>query len=207
MDSMKSISLSDAKFRSVEEVNFLNNKILYAIINIVSILAFPFFYLVFFYITNIFIANKPLSIFYYFVSFSRITNADLILFFGILIAVMFIHELIHGLFFFIFTGEKPVFGFKNLSAYAGIPKSFIKKKYYLIASLSPLIFLSIVILGIFFLTTNSISTIMFITASAHAAGCIGDIWVSVKLLNKPAETFVNDDGMVIKIGFGVVSGD
>lgn len=202
---LKSITLSEAEFRYIEEVNFHNNKLLYIIINIVSILSFPVAYAVLFYFTNIFIINKPVSIFYYFISFSRMPNIDLLLFLVLLIFMMTIHELIHGLFFYLFTGEKPVFGFKNLSAYAGVPNRYIKKNYYLIACLSPLIILTIAGLVIFFIAENTFAAVMFIIISAHAAGCIGDIWVSIKLINKPAETFVNDDGMVIRIGNEFIS--
>ncbi len=202
---MKSIALSEAEFRNMEEVNFRENKPLYFLINVISILSFPLAYIVFFYLTNIFIINKPVSLLYYFVSFSRMSNDYLFIFLFLLVFIMTIHELIHGLFFFLFTGEKPVFGFKNLSAYAGIPGRYLKKKYYLIACLSPLIVLSLAGLIIFFIVSNTLASVIFIVISAHAAGCIGDIWVAVKLLKKPADTYVNDDGMVIKMGYELIT--
>ncbi len=198
---MKSIPASEASFERIEEVNFHDNKLLYFIINVVSILTFPLAYILLFYFTNIFIINKPVSYLYYFASFSRMTNDYLILFLIVLIFMMFVHELIHGLFFYLFTGEKPVFGFKNLSAFAGVPNQYIRKKYYLMACLSPLVVLTVLGMIVFFAAGNVISSIMFIAVSAHAAGCIGDVWVSIKLMKKPAETFINDDGMVIRIGY------
>ena len=184
----------------MEEVNFHDDKVLYIFINILSIFTFPMYYIMLFYFTNIFLVNKPNDILYYFILFSKLSNGYLILFLGILIFMMSVHELIHGLFFYLFTGEKPVFGFKNLSAYAGVPNYFIRKNYYLIACLSPLVVLSLLGIILFFSTSGVLATIMFITTSAHAAGCIGDIWVSIKLFKKPKDTFINDDGLVIKIG-------
>lgn len=197
---MKSIPTSEASFGKIEEVNFHDNKLLYFFINVISIFTFPVAYILLFYFTNFFIINKPESYLYYFASFSRMTNEYLILFLVILIFMMLVHELIHGFFFFLYTGEKPVFGFKNLSAYAGVPNFYIRKKYYLMACLSPLVVLTFIGLIVFFVAPNVISSIMFIAISAHAAGCIGDVWVSIKLMKKPAETFINDDGMVIRIG-------
>jgi len=198
---MKSIAASEASFKNFEEVNFLKNKLLYVLINVISIISFPVFYLILFGAAELILTDKPSGIFYYFVSFSRLSNVYLFLFLAILLIMMLLHELIHGLFFYIFTGAKPVFGFKNLSAYAGIPDYYIVKNYYIIACLSPFVILTLIGSIIFLLSSSAFSAMMFIAVSAHAAGCIGDFWVAVKLLNKPDKTYINDDGMVIKIGY------
>lgn len=201
---MKSIASSEASFKNQEEVNFRKNKRLYFLVNIISIISFPVFYLILFGAADIFLSNKPSGIFYYFILFSGLSNGFLFLFLAILFIFLSLHELVHGLFFYIFTGAKPVFGFKNLSAYAGTPDYYISKNNYLIACLSPFVILTLAGSILFFLSSGAFATIMFIIVSAHAAGCVGDFWLAIKLINKPNNTYINDDGMVIKIGYDLL---
>jgi hypothetical protein len=112
-----------------------------------------------------------------------------------LLLVMVIHELIHGFFFYLFTGAKPVIGFKSVYAYAGAPDWYIKKKYFIVITLSPLVLISSAGFLLLYLLNPPYSSIVFLVMTANAAGCAGDIWMSILLSRKPTETYINDTGV------------
>lgn len=196
---MNAVYISEAVFSNNEEVNFQNNKKILFLINLAGIISFVLFYCFFFYITNIFIANKPDNILFYFKTFRMMSIEFGFMLLALLVFITIVHELVHGIFFYLYTGDKPVFGYKKLAAYAGAPNWFIRKKYYQVISLSPFILLTILNFVVLYFVSGPFTTILFIAASAHAAGCVGDIWISLKLLNKSVDTYINDTGMVLRI--------
>ena len=113
--------------------------------------------------------------------------------------MVFLHESLHGLFFWIFTKEKPRFGFKLVYAYAGAPGWYITKWPYLIIGISP--FVVITIIGFFILLIvppDWISPILlFITL--NAGGAAGDLYTVFWLFTKPEDTLVHDSGERVKV--------
>ena len=113
--------------------------------------------------------------------------------------MVFLHEGIHGLFFWIFTKEKPKFGFKLVYAFAGAPGWYIAKWPYLVIGISP--FLIITIIGLIVLVFVPIEWIMpillFITI--NAGGAAGDIYTVFWLLAKPKNILVHDSGERVKV--------
>lgn len=116
-----------------------------------------------------------------------------------LLGIVFLHEAIHGLGFWWFTGSRPKFGFKGVYAYAAAPEWFLPKKPYLGIGLAPLLFISIVgtILMIFG-PANWISAAWFVVA-LNAAGSIGDLYAVVWLITKPGNVLVRDFGDRINV--------
>jgi len=198
---MKAFKTSKIIFKNVITVDFQKNKKLLVLVNFFSIVCFPLFYILFYYAAWLVgIINRNDQLFYYFF-FKFLPFKYMIILLGILFFISFIHELIHGLFFYLVTKEKPVFGYKFLYAYAGAPQWFIKKKYFLMISLSPFVIISFIgITALFFVNINYLSVVL-IPLAAHAAACFGDIWFSFTLINKPAETYINDSGIKATINF------
>ncbi len=198
---MKAIRISEANFSNSESIDFTKNKKLAFIINLLAILSFPVFYLIFFYLSELFSINSSDDLLYYWASFKKLPATDALIFVIVILLVFVIHELIHGLCFYLFTGEKPVYGFKTVYLYAGAPNWYLKKRYYLVVSLCP--FAVITALGIIIIVfvPTYFSPAVFILIITHAAGCIGDIWMSVKLSGKPKTTYVNDCGTSFVISY------
>ncbi|MGB2869999.1 MAG: DUF3267 domain-containing protein [Bacteroidota bacterium] len=116
--------------------------------------------------------------------------------FLIFLVVFFVvlHELVHGVFFWIYTKEKPVFGLKLLYAFAGAPRFFIPRNQYMVIGLAPLVVLSCVgfilqpFIPIEFLLPLNVALV------ANASGAVGDVYVVLKLAGFPRSTLVNDTG-------------
>jgi hypothetical protein len=192
---MKAIKISEANFSKNESIDFTKNKKLMFVINLLSVLSFPLFYLIFYYMAKILSLNTTGNILHYYESFRILPFISLLIFVITILLVFLIHELIHGMFFYLFTGEKPVFGYKIIYAYAGAPNWYIKKNYFHIVSISPFILITAAGFITFIFIPENYSSVVFLLVTAHAAACMGDIWVSLKLLKKPKETYINDSGL------------
>lgn len=113
---------------------------------------------------------------------------------GTLILVIVIHEWFHGLFFQFFTKSKPVYALKSLYAYAAAPGWFIPRNQYLIIGLAPLIGISITGIALIpFLPIHWLAILLFFLAM-NAAGAVGDLYVTYKILQYPPDAMIRDDG-------------
>jgi len=198
---MKSIRLNEGKFETIEIVDFQKDKRLLIIINLLSVVLFIVFYLLFFSIYFLIFDLKYFDILYFYNTFKSSSYIYAIVLILFLIVILIIHELIHGVFFYIYTGERPTIGFKGIYGYAGAPGWYIKKDQFYIISLSPLILITILGFIIIQIIPENYSTVLFLVITVNAAGSIGDIWISMKLLKKPKETYVNDTGLSITIKY------
>lgn len=123
--------------------------------------------------------------------------AILIYFVGFIIAIV-LHELIHGLFFKIFTKQKLTFGISWSAAYCGVPNIYVKRKAMMITAMAPCVILSIVFLiPLFFITDTIYFIFVLLLFSSHFAGCCGDIYGFILLLFKyrDNETLIQDTGL------------
>jgi len=192
---MKAIRKSEASFSHSIDVDFQKNKKLMITINALSFVLFVVFYIIFYnllFLAGVF--NSP-DIYFIFKSFRTLQISGSIIFLAGLLGILLIHELIHGFFFYWFTGEKPVIGFKSIYAYAGSPGWFIKKNYFQIVTLSPLIIMTLTGFILLSYIPFPYSSMLFLLVTANAAGSIGDIWMSLLLLRQPEGTYVNDSGI------------
>ena len=113
--------------------------------------------------------------------------------------MVFLHEGIHGLFFWIFTGEKPRFGFKIVYAFAGAPGWYIKKLPYLVIGIAPLVIITLV--GFLLLLVVPVPWVLpilfFITL--NASGAAGDIYTVFWLLGANKSILVHDTGDTVTV--------
>lgn len=198
---MKSIKLTEVSFENKEIVDFQKNKKLLIVINLLSLVLFAIFYFLFHLIYSVLFNNKINDPLYFFRSFKNSSDIYSIVFILLLLLILLLHELIHGLFFYLYTGEKPVIGLKSIYAYAGAPNWYIRKDNFNVVSLSPLIIITIIGFVLMWIMPASYSPILFLCITANAAGSIGDIWISIKLINKPSETYINDTGLFSSINY------
>jgi len=105
-----------------------------------------------------------------------------------------IHELIHGMFFWLFTHSKPIFGFSLSYAFASAPDWYIPKSHYLIIGLAPLILIGLA--GLLIIAIGPTSWILpaLLVTGFNTGGAIGDIWIIYKLLRTNSTCLVNDTG-------------
>jgi hypothetical protein len=116
---------------------------------------------------------------------------------GLTVIVLIIHEIIHGLFFWIFSHGRPVFALRPLYAYAGAPTWFFPKHQYAITALGPLVIIGVV--GLLFLLLAPISWIPMIAflVALNTGGAMGDLLVFIRLLRCSPTSFTNDTGEVV----------
>ena len=111
------------------------------------------------------------------------------------IALMLVlHELVHGIFFWLFTREKPRFAIKPGYAYAAAPEWYFTRLQYIIVGLAPLLIISLASLIMAASSAYAIVAYFLIIATFNAAGSLGDIIVVVWVLRQPKNILVSDKG-------------
>lgn len=110
-----------------------------------------------------------------------------------------VHEAIHGLFFWLFTRERPRFGFKGLYAYAAAPEWYLPRQQHLIVTLAPLVVITAIGLLWVWLAPVAVVIPLLLVVVLNAAGAVGDLVTAVWLLAQPATTLVRDSGDAITL--------
>ncbi len=109
-----------------------------------------------------------------------------------IIVVMLLHESFHAFFFWLFSKQKPIIGFKGAYAYASMPGWYFPRNQYLLIGIAPLIFISIIgIILLVILPTSSLNLIL-IALIMNTSGAVGDLFVVIWLLTKPATAYALD---------------
>jgi hypothetical protein len=114
------------------------------------------------------------------------------MFVGIMVGVILVHEAIHGVFFWVFSGQRPVFGITWKYAYASAPGWYFPRGQYLIIGLAPLVLISLA--GVLILPVIPYAAIpgLLIALTLNATGAIGDLYIVGNLLFVPRHTLILD---------------
>jgi hypothetical protein len=115
------------------------------------------------------------------------------LLFSVIIMLVF-HELVHGLFFWLFTRERPKFALRAGYAYAAAPDWFLPGVQYIIVGLSPFFVISILCIFLGILVTPSVVPYLLLIATFNAAGALGDMIVVAWVFRQPKTILVKDEG-------------
>lgn len=104
------------------------------------------------------------------------------------------HELIHGLFFWIFTHSKPVYALHLAYAYAAAPDWYIPIRQYRIVGLGPLVIIDAI--GLLLILTAPTSWILMIIflAAINTGGAVGDMLIIARSFRISADSLVKDKG-------------
>lgn len=117
----------------------------------------------------------------------------------IMIGVLFLHEAIHGLFFWYFTGERPKFGINLLSFYTAAPNWYLPRNQFMSTGIAPFLVLTTIGLAIApFVPLNWVTGI-WIAITVNAAGAIGDFVVVGWLAARPGQSLIKDNGPTIHL--------
>ncbi len=132
-----------------------------------------------------------------------VQGAELVLLLAVVVvltaAMIILHEAIHGLFFWLFTRDRPIFALKAFYAYAAAPDWYIPRSQYLIVALAPLLLITLAGLGLLLVVpAAAIPALMFVVV-VNAAGAVGDMAVVGWLLVQPRPTLVHDRGDAVTI--------
>ena len=112
---------------------------------------------------------------------------------------MILHELTHGAFYKVLTGEPLTFGISWSCAFCGVPNIYVYRKSALLAAAAPLVIFTVILLPLtaflYFIniTAYILSAFLF---GMHLGGCAGDIYVVFLLLfkYKNNKTLIRDTG-------------
>ena len=114
-----------------------------------------------------------------------------------IVGVFILHELIHGLFFWLFTGDRPRFGVHIFYAYAAAPDWYLPRNRFIIVGIAPFILITIAGLVLLPAIAPQAVTELLIILTVNAAGSVGDLLVVGWLLSQPRTTLINDMGQKI----------
>jgi len=113
-------------------------------------------------------------------------------FLAVIFLVLILHEAIHAIFFWFFSGEKPVIGFKGFYAYAAMPGWYFPRNQYILIGIAPLV--AITLIGILFLAILPVTTLHLVLVGLvlNISGAVGDLFVVLWLLTKPVTALALD---------------
>jgi hypothetical protein len=111
-----------------------------------------------------------------------------------IVGIISLHEMVHGVFFWLFSGEKPVFGLGPGYAYAAAPDWYFPKGQYLVIGLAPLVVLTVIGLGLIVFIPLTWVGIVALALAFNMGGAIGDIYVCARIAREAAEVWVQDKG-------------
>lgn len=172
------------------QIDLKKNKRLSILLNIGALIIFiPMFYLLSGFIAWV---RPDITNFSVTITIGKVFSAI-----GLVVLVLIIHEIIHGLFFWIFSHGRPVFALRPLYAYAGAPTWFFPKRQYAITALGPLVIIGAVGLLLLLLAPISWIPMIALLVALNTGGAIGDVFVFFRLLKCSPTSFANDTGEVV----------
>ena len=126
--------------------------------------------------------------------FTTVSGWELLAFPLSIILMLVVHELVHGLFFWLFTRERPRFALKAGYAFAAAPEWYLPGPQYIIVGLSPFVLITLMtVLLAVFVIPPLVPYLLFIS-TFNAAGALGDLIVVGWVLRQPNTVLVKDEG-------------
>jgi hypothetical protein len=116
-----------------------------------------------------------------------------------LMVITVLHELVHGVSFWINTHQLPKFGFRGVYAFAAAPEWYITRNEYFLIGAAPLVILSIIGLVFIPIIPSHLLFTWLFCLWANTSGAVGDVYILVYLLRQPATALIQDQGDIISI--------
>ena len=131
-------------------------------------------------------------------SFRLVFRLDELLLLVVLVAAnMVLHEIIHGVFFWLFTHSRPVFGLKLTYAYAAAPGWYIPMSQYWIIGLAPLLLIGAAGLLVMAFSPPAYWLPAAVVIGFNSGGAVGDMWIIYKLFHTWPACLVKDTGQSV----------
>jgi hypothetical protein len=125
--------------------------------------------------------------------------------FGNLISMavaIILHEMVHGIFFWIYTRTPPIFGFRLTYAYAAAPGWYLPRGQFGLVALAPLVFLTLLGYILLAFAPPVLALPLLFGMTTNAAGAIGDIAVVIWLMRRGNRLLIEDLGSEVKVYSG-----
>lgn len=113
--------------------------------------------------------------------------------------VAVVHELIHGVGFWLATREQPRYRFRGYYASAGAPAWYIPVSQYLPIGLAPIVVVTLVGLVLLRVVAPPVIPTVLLAVAFNAAGAVGDLAAVAWLATKPRNSVVCDTGDRIEL--------
>jgi len=171
-----------------KELNILENKNLYIKINLFS--------LVILVVTSIIALLLSLIIFGKIHLTFSISGYFWVV--GIFLISLLIHELIHGIFFRIFSKSKAKikYGFSKGMLYASNPGEIYTKQHFCIIIIAPFVLNTVIFFLLYLFGLNG--SVFWIVFILHTSGCAGDFWYIYEMITSPKITHCEDTPVGVK---------
>lgn len=124
--------------------------------------------------------------------------ARLLVLIAALLAYLVLHELVHGVLIWFFSGRMAHFGFSGLYAYAG-SEAYFKKGSYLTIALAPIVVWGLVLLLLIFLVPPDWFWVVYLIQAFNVSGAAGDLYVTVLFARLPKHILVQDTGTAMTV--------
>ncbi len=116
------------------------------------------------------------------------------------VAVVLVHEGIHGVCFWVITRDRPRFGVTGLSAYAAAPDWFIPLAPYLVVGLAPVVLITVGAFALMLVVPAGALEALGLVLVLNAVGSVGDLFAVWWLVRGGARTsMVRDAGTTIAV--------
>ena len=113
--------------------------------------------------------------------------------------MILLHEALHGLFFWLYTRQRPVFAFKGAYAYAAAPEWLLPRNLYFVTAIAPLVGISLLGAAAFAIAPPSWFLAVLVVLIGNAGGAAGDIWVAGWLMRQPPSCYAQDRGDAVTL--------
>ena len=188
---MKALNIFPDGYGQIYEIDLQQNKKKMLLVNGIALLISVLmvvsmcFYIP---ITELFSFEK--GILQYFIRFAAL--------FGLSIAYMVLHELVHGITMKLCGTKKVKYGFSGLYAFAGSDDYYDKKSYITIA-LAPVVLWGVVIAIINCFMPREWFWVVYFLQIMNISGAAGDMYVTFKFSKMPKDILVRDHGVGMKV--------
>lgn len=177
-------------YAQIGEINLKKNKRLAVALNL---LAFFVAVLCFFMLTSFAAYIRPGVI----TTSGTITVGGTVVVAVLVVLLLTVHELIHGLFFWVFTRSRPVFALRLFYAYAGAPDWYIPTRQFAAVAVGPLVIIDAVGLLLMLVVPESWVLLILLLVAFNTGGSIGDLLVFTNLFKLSSTSLANDTGDVM----------
>ena len=116
---------------------------------------------------------------------------------GITMGVVVLHEGVHGIFSWIVTHSRPIFGFRGGYFYTANPGWYFSRRQFVIIALAPFMLLSILGLILLVIAPSRAIPAVLIGTILNAAGAVGDFFIIFLAARERRPIVIEDlgDGM------------
>lgn len=118
---------------------------------------------------------------------------------AIILVMTVVHEAVHGVFFWLYTRQRPRFGFRGAYAYASAPDWYIPRGQYLVVGLAPLVLISLAGLALLFIVPESWLPAVLVALVFNASGAVGDLAMTGWLLTRSGQALARDMGDAVAV--------